>query len=262
MRFTLKMRAQTRGGEVDFSDSLLSVCGADEAVLILSAATSFNGFDKDPQTEGKDEILWADTYDKKASTYVYTELKKRHVEDYQSYFNRVQFELEDRTDHSDKDIKERLFAYREGAHDPALEALYYQFGRYLLISSSRPGGMPANLQGIWNHLLRAPWSSNYTMNINAEMDYWLAEVCNLSEMHIPPFWTMFSECRRMENRPPPISIVPGVGPLVTIRISGRKQILSVTADWEIPPGLTGIWEVPGRASICSNITVLQAISVS
>lgn len=81
----------------------------------------------------------------------------------------------------------RLIAYTKGGEDPALEALYFQFGRYLLISSSRPGGLPANLQGIWNHHLRAPWSSNYTTNINTEMNYWMAESCNLSELHQPLF---------------------------------------------------------------------------
>ena len=80
---------------------------------------------------------------------------------------------------------QRLKAYSSGANDPSLETLYFQFGRYLLISSSRPGGPPANLQGIWNKELRAPWSSNYTININTEMNYWRAELTNLSELHQP-----------------------------------------------------------------------------
>ena len=75
--------------------------------------------------------------------------------------------------------------YTDGAQDPALEALYFQYGRYLLISSSRPGGIPANLQGIWNHQLRPPWSSNFTTNINAQMNYWPVEMANLSELHQP-----------------------------------------------------------------------------
>jgi alpha-L-fucosidase 2 len=82
-------------------------------------------------------------------------------------------------------MDERLRIYTDGAKDPALETLYFQFGRYLLLSSSRPGGVPANLQGIWNKEVRPPWSSNYTTNINAQMNYWPAEVTNLSEMHLP-----------------------------------------------------------------------------
>src|SRR5690606_26998516 len=82
---------------------------------------------------------------------------------------------------------ERLKRYTSGEADLGLESLYFQFGRYLLISSSRPGGIAANLQGIWNHHLRAPWSSNFTTNINTEMNYWLAETTNLSELHQPLF---------------------------------------------------------------------------
>nr|WP_055562816.1 hypothetical protein [Hymenobacter sp. AT01-02] len=80
----------------------------------------------------------------------------------------------------------RLQAYAAGAYDPELETLYFQYGRYLLLAASRPGGPPANLQGIWNQELRAPWSSNYTININTQMNYWPAEVTNLSELHAPP----------------------------------------------------------------------------
>lgn len=185
MRFALKLSARVKGGKTISSDSVFSIQNADEVTLLLSAATSFNGFDRDPQSEGVDEIALISRYEKQASAYTYSDLKKRHVNDYKSYFDRMTFCLDDQTDYSDKDIRDRLLAYRNGGKDIALEALYFQFGRYLLISSSRPGGRPANLQGIWNHLLRAPWSGNYTMNINAEMNYWPAEVCNLSELHQP-----------------------------------------------------------------------------
>ena len=86
---------------------------------------------------------------------------------------------------SDIPLDERLKRYTEGAKDSGLEALYFQYGRYLLISSSRPGGIPANLQGIWNNHVRPPWSSNFTTNINAEMNYWMVETANLSELHTP-----------------------------------------------------------------------------
>lgn len=185
MRFALKLSARIKGGKTISSDSVFSIHNADEVTLLLSAATSFNGFDKDPQSEGIDEMALINQHERQASAYTYSDLRKRHVNDYKSYFNRMTFRLDDQTNRSGKDTRDRLLDYRNGGKDIALEALYFQFGRYLLISSSRPGGRPANLQGIWNHLLRAPWSGNYTMNINAEMNYWPAEVCNLSELHQP-----------------------------------------------------------------------------
>lgn len=185
MRFAVKMSVETKKGSVSIKNGIVQVENADEAILKLGAATSFNGFDKDPQTEGRDELELAGQYLDKAKGKNYFSLKKRHVQDYQSYFNRVNFTLGNVEENDELDIRERLLAYKEGKPDLSLEALYYQFNRYLLISCSRPGNMPANLQGIWNNLLRAPWSGNYTININAEMNYWPAEICNLSELHVP-----------------------------------------------------------------------------
>lgn len=189
MRFQCRIRAVTKTGRITADTSGLQVRHATEVVLIVSAATSFNGFDKCPDSEGKDEQVIAATLISRAAKRSYAALQQEHVKDYQRYFNRVSFTLKDtgtaasacRVLPTDK----RLKAYSEGAYDPALETLYYQYGRYLLISSSRPGGPPANLQGIWNKELRAPWSSNYTININTQMNYWPAESTNLSEMHIP-----------------------------------------------------------------------------
>lgn len=185
MRFAVKMDIETKGGKVYIKNGEIHVSQADEAILKIAAATSFNGLDKDPQTQGKDEQLLVDTYLNNAKGKSYTAMRKEHIKDYQYYFDRVTFRLEETGNSEDLDIKERLLAYRNGEKDLALEALYYQFNRYLLISCSRPGNVPANLQGIWNPLLRAPWSGNYTININAEMNYWPAEICNLSELHLP-----------------------------------------------------------------------------
>ena len=185
MRFAVKMCVEAKGGKVAIKDGVVQVENADEAIFKIGAATSFNGLDKDPQTQGKDELIEVDNYLNGAKGKSYPALKKQHIEDYQSYFNRVSFSLEDTGKNENLDILERLLAYKDGKEDLSLEALYYQFNRYLLISSSRPENLPANLQGIWNHLLRAPWSGNYTMNINAEMNYWPAEICNLSELHVP-----------------------------------------------------------------------------
>jgi alpha-L-fucosidase 2 len=112
------------------------------------------------------------------------QLKSSHLTDYQKYFNRVSLDL-GKTNAPDLPTNERLKRYSEGKEDKNLEVLYFQYGRYLLISSSRTPGVPANLQGIWNPFLRPPWSSNYTTNINLEENYWLAENTNLSEMHRP-----------------------------------------------------------------------------
>src|SRR5690606_24078954 len=116
----------------------------------------------------------------------YIKLKEAHVRDYQHYFNRLNLSINNTGDLlADVPTDERLSAYKAGKTDYGLEQLYFQFGRYLLISSSRPGGIPANLQGIWNPLIRPSWRSNVTTNINLQMNYWPAEVCNLSELTEP-----------------------------------------------------------------------------
>ncbi|GHB84777.1 glycoside hydrolase family 95 protein [Persicitalea jodogahamensis] len=184
MRYDLRVKVIYQGGRVTADKMGLHVESADEVTLFVSAATSFNGFDKCPDSEGKDEIALASDYLNRAIEKPYEILKSTHQEDYQRFFNRVSLQLGD-AERDEIPTDQRLKAYTEGAADPAFEALYFQYGRYLLISSSRPGTQAANLQGIWNPLMRPPWSSNYTTNINAEMNYWPAEVTNLSEMHEP-----------------------------------------------------------------------------
>ncbi|MBO9681089.1 MAG: glycoside hydrolase family 95 protein, partial [Flavisolibacter sp.] len=121
---------------------------------------------------------------KAASQKPYEVLKRAHLADYQSFFGRVSLHL-GATTAPDLPTNERLIRYAKGLEDKNLEILYFQYGRYLLISSSRTAGVPANLQGIWNPYIRPPWSSNYTLNINLEENYWLAEPANLSELHRP-----------------------------------------------------------------------------
>lgn len=188
MRYQYRIKALNTGGSVQTDTSGIQVRNADELILLVVAATSFNGFDKCPDRFGVNEEAKAIAFMKNAEKRNYTLLKQEHITDYQKYFNRVQFHLgtQEQKKEGDKvNTKDRLKAYAKGAIDPGLETLYFQFGRYLLISSSRPGNPPANLQGIWNNHLRAPWSSNYTININTEMNYWPAEVTNLSELHLP-----------------------------------------------------------------------------
>jgi len=183
-RFRMMLRVVKTDGKVLADSTGLHVEKASEAVIILSSATSFNGFDKEPGLEGKDEKKIASDFLEKASALSYDELKRRHTADFSALFNRVVFSVNN-AKAPYLPINQRLINYKDSASDSELETLYFQFGRYLLISSSRPGGIPANLQGIWNPYLRPPWSSNYTANINSEMNYWPAEVTNLSEMHIP-----------------------------------------------------------------------------
>jgi alpha-L-fucosidase 2 len=187
MRFQFRIKAVSAGGTIGHTDSSLVVSGATEVLLYLSGATSFNGFDKCPDKEGKDEAKIAGGFLQAALKKSYAQLLSAHIKDYKKYFDRVTLSLNEAASAQDPGLPtdRRLAEYRKGAADPRLEALYFQFGRYLLISSSRPGGLPANLQGIWNKEIHPPWRSNYTTNINLQMNYWPAEVCNLSEMTEP-----------------------------------------------------------------------------
>jgi alpha-L-fucosidase 2 len=183
-RFTANVQIQSASGEISRTDSSLSLSGATEATIYVSMATSFNGFDKDPATKGVNNIALAESTLNHAKQTGWAEIKKQHIKDYQNYFKRVELKLAEK-DLVNLPTDERLKRYAKGEQDPYLETLYFQYGRYLLISSSRTPGVPANLQGLWNPYLQPPWSSNYTININAEENYWLAENTNLSEMHLP-----------------------------------------------------------------------------
>jgi alpha-L-fucosidase 2 len=185
MRFQFRIKAINKDGQVSNSDTSLVISNATEVILYVSAATSFNGYDKCPDSEGKDEEKLATGFLQNALKKNYNQLLSAHIKDYQKYFNRLSISLFEKTI-SKLPIDKRLEAYKKGESDIALEQLYFQFGRYLLISCSRPGSvLPANLQGIWNKELSPPWRSNYTTNINLQMNYWLAEPCNLSDLTQP-----------------------------------------------------------------------------
>ncbi len=184
MRFEVRVSILETDGDLESSGSSVSVLNAGHALIAVAVATSFNGFDKEPGTEGKDPSSLVKAFLRNADNRSYQDIKTAHTRDFREYFDRVTFKMGDPSK-SGLPTDQRLQNYLETGLDTDLEALYFQFGRYLLISSSRPGGIPANLQGIWNPHLRPPWSSNYTTNINVEMNYWPAEVTNLSEMHEP-----------------------------------------------------------------------------
>ena len=186
VKFTALTRIKTKGGSIAASDSALVVSGADEATIYISIATNFNNY----KDLGGDNDFRAASYLEMGSARSFDDIFKTHVVKYQTYFNRVSLDL-GISEEAELPTDVRLKNFRT-ANDPNLVTLYYQFGRYLLISSSQPGGQPANLQGVWNHQMSPPWDSKYTININAQMNYWPAEKTNLAEMH-QPFLKMVSE---------------------------------------------------------------------
>ena len=177
--FQGRMTARTKGGMRQCRDGVLSVEGADEAVIYVSIATNFNNY-KDITG---DQVERAKNYLHRAITKDYQASKQAHVSFFKKYMDRVSLNLG--TDkYADVTTDMRVQNFKE-THDNYLVATYFRFGRYLLICSSQPGGQPANLQGIWNDKLFPSWDSKYTCNINLEMNYWPAEVTNLTELHEP-----------------------------------------------------------------------------
>jgi len=165
--------------------STASLEGCTEATILLVNATSFNGFDKDPVREGLPYRDLADARMARVQTRPYKDLLMRHTADYQQYFDRLSIDLGTTADSVKAlptDVQLKRYADL-GEENPELEALYCQYGRYLLIASSRTPGVPANLQGLWNESMDPPWSGNYTININLEENYWIAESGALPEMH-------------------------------------------------------------------------------
>jgi len=180
-RFASLLKIKNTDGIITSTNKTLGVKNATEAIIYVSIATSFKGFNINPSVDGVADAIAAKNL-KKAFDKSFEEIKKAHIADFQKFYNRVDLNL-GKTTAPDLPTDERLLRYADGKEDKNLEILYFNYGRYLLISSSRTLGVPANLQGLWNPYLNPPWSSNYTMNINLEENYWLAENTNLSEMH-------------------------------------------------------------------------------
>ncbi|MDR1981210.1 MAG: glycoside hydrolase family 95 protein [Tannerellaceae bacterium] len=176
MRYGLRIRViLPKGGTVSPAENRLAVRGASEAVILVSMATDYFT----PDVESRITSLLAAS-EKKG----YFVLKKEHTAAYKQLFNRVSLDL-GRTGKEELPIDERLAAFLTDRNDPGLPALYFQFGRYLLISSTRPGLLPPNLQGLWCNTIQTPWNGDYHLNINLQMNLWPAEVTNLSELHLP-----------------------------------------------------------------------------
>ena len=180
VKFRAELRAINEGGRVEVSGNDVVVSNANAATLLLVAATDYRG--KDPVTECGHYLARA--------AKPYSSLKAAHLADHEQLFRRSDLQLAPPANEPSIEnlpTDERLARVKQGQDDPGLAALYYQFGRYLLMGSSRPGAMAANLQGIWNESMAPPWDSKYTSNINVEMNYWPAEVGNLAETTGPFF---------------------------------------------------------------------------
>lgn len=179
VRFQAHVSVEAEGGRVDVADGSISVNGANAATIYLSIGTNFKKYDDISGDAGKRASEFLD----KALQVEYTKALREHIALYRKYFDRVRLFL-GQTDSTRNHTRQRIFDFGRG-NDPHLVAMYFQFGRYLLISSSFPGSQPANLQGKWNPLLNPPWDSKYTININTEMNYWPAELTSLPEFHQP-----------------------------------------------------------------------------
>ncbi len=180
-----RVRVLHHGGEVSVQKNILSVSHADDVILLIAAGTDYQGF-AGRQTKDPLAATLADL--KAAEKKSFESLRKAHIEDYQKYFRRVSLELEPlNAADAEKPTPEWIKLAKNGPGDPGLAALYFNFGRYLLISSSRPGGLPPNLQGIWAEEAHTPWNSDWHLDVNVQMNYWPAEVCQLADLTQPLF---------------------------------------------------------------------------
>ena len=231
VRFAAEVRVLVEKGRVERDSTGLQVMNAEAVTLILAGATDYRG--EDP-VRTCTRVLDA------ATRKTYAVLRDTHVADHQTLFKRVALDLGPA---SDLPLEDRLAAVKRGQDDPALCALVFQYLRYLLMSASRPGSLPSNLQGIWNDQMKAPWNSDYHPNINLQMNYWLAESCNLSECHLPLFdWmeTLVEPGRRTAE----------------IHYGARGWVLHHVSDiWGCTTPMDGVWGVwpMGAAWLCRHL---------
>ncbi|MEI6512360.1 MAG: glycoside hydrolase family 95 protein [bacterium] len=233
MKFEAHLFALPEGGDISANKDSLSITGANSVTLLLAAATDFYG--NDPLASCENAL-------RAATMSSFSKVINAHVEDHQQLFNRVQLNLGE-SPFDELPTDERLNAVQEGADDPGLMVLYFQFGRYLLMGSSRPGQLPANLQGLWNDLIEAPWNSDYHTNINLQMNYWPAEVTGLSECHTPLFdllQTLIEPGRKTAK------VHYGCGGFVVHHLT---DIWGFTAPAD---GVWGVWPM-GAAWLCQHL---------
>jgi len=184
LKYMTRLKAVSKNGSISYGDSTIRVDSADEVILYLSASTDYEL--SYPEYKGRDYEKISNENIEQAMSKSYGELLKRHIREYQPYFDRVRFDITPE-ELIQIPTNTRLEDFKETHSDPHLVELIFQYGRYLLISSSRPGTLPANLQGVWTDRLRTPWAGDYHTDINVEMNYWMAGVTNLSELQLPLF---------------------------------------------------------------------------
>ena len=182
MHFSVYLQVQIEGGKVQSENDQLAVRDANRVTLLLAAATSY--INQKDASGSPHALCEGHLTDIDAKSY--RTVRADHIADHQDLFQRVHLDL-GTTDAANLPTDERLEAVKAGVSDPELVVLYFQYGRYLMMGSSRPGCLPANLQGIWNEHMNAPWNSDFHTNINLQMNYWVPEICNLAECHIPLF---------------------------------------------------------------------------
>ncbi len=189
VRYVARVRILNRGGKTSVHENVLRVSNADDVVLLITAGTDYRGIagrqTKDPFAATLHDLDLA-------AGKSYKSLRNAHIADYQKYYRRVSLQLDPRdVAEAEKPTPERIKMAADGRGDPRLAALYFNFGRYLLISSSRPGGLPPNLQGIWAEEIHTPWNGDWHLDVNVQMNYWPAEVANLSDL-TPPLFALIS----------------------------------------------------------------------
>jgi alpha-L-fucosidase 2 len=215
VRFHASLLAIPEGGTIlpakSSDDATLEITAANAITLFIDCATSYRyparagksgGVDADVLTGDADAMRAAVDHNlMQASSRSYADLRRRHIEDHQRYFRRADISFGP-DPNAAIPTDQRIAAIKAGGEDIHLLPIYFQFGRYLLIGSSRPGTLAANLQGIWNESVNPPWGSKYTLNINAEMNYWFAESANLAELHLPLFDLLHADVPRERIRCP------------------------------------------------------------
>jgi alpha-L-fucosidase 2 len=231
LSFNATALAVTDGGRVTNAGGVLEVAAANSMTLLVAAATNYPGLGKGGPDASLDPVkVCAATLARSASTD-YAALKAAHVADHQAYFRRLALDLDGPAEAEALPTDERLERFRAGKPDPGLAGLYFQFGRYLLIASSRPGSMPANLQGLWAWKLANPWNADFHTNINLQMNYWLAEPTNLSELQLPLVDLMDS------------LVVPG-SVTAKVQYGARGWVVHHLTDaWGFTAPADGVWGV-------------------
>jgi len=242
LRFEARVAVRTEGGSVAAESDRLIVEDADAATLLIAGATNYKL--QFPQYKGTEPAARNEATLERVAEKSSEQLKEAHVRDYRQLYDRVSLRL-DGNSRADLPTDERLKAYKTGRDDRGLEALVFQYGRYLLIASSRPGGLPANLQGLWNNSNRPAWNCDYHLNINMQMNYWPVDSCNLAECAIPMIQWTDDLCK------------PGAQS-ATIHYNARGWVVHHTANtWGFtPPGpARGVhmMEAESGAFLCQNI---------